>query len=728
MKSKKIICAAVAVAMVMGAASFAGCIVTNTEEDIKQTIATVNIANNKSFKEKFGDYASAINEEVFIKRDMITAYYSVYYQYADQVGSAGALFDLIKDNLVSNAVVTQYATVSLLEDGVKSGKLSLDEFKSKQSETEKYEYIINGVSEDGVKKAKYNVCYIINNTLDSLEKDIIKEDKKDDYTGSGTRATPSGIDSLKEDYIPENYGVYTGYDGYLLDNAGDEYEPVEGTNRNYRRQAYAEFIGRLQTNYLISSKDAETTDVMELTYVQDSYVSMLEQVLIEEFNEKYEKQQEEIISELEGEGDDAIYTYVQDKYNIEFIKQEKEYASASDFETAMGGISDTKFILYSPSTESDTQEIDGTYGTYGYVYNILLPFSSTQNIELKTLQGYRDNDIIDESGYFAARNKLLKNILTTDQREAWFNGEKEYSFNAEEYNKDKEGAQKLAYYDGGKDTRNYLFFENNLTRKDKYETLDRYVGLYSYNGKVEKNENGSYKLIPEKLGIDDMLAEFSAYINFVLGGGNHVNYNAGDALNATEINFGKYYETTDFTKTTDDKEIDYSKLVYATGKVNFKEAAKEKMFAETSDRYLAMSAVNELQYAYTTDTGVLSQYIGYTVSAYDTSYIKEFEYAAQTAIRSGAGTFKVCAGDYGWHLLYVTDSFSFRGGANYTPVFNKANVEAEGTFENRFYNWVKDSALSSETGKRQAAILKDFNTDEAVKVYKDAYKDLAGLK
>ena len=706
MKSKKIICAAVAVAMVMGAASFAGCIVTNTEEDIKQTIATVNIANNKSFKEKFGDYASAINEEVFIKRDMITAYYSVYYQYADQVGSAGALFDLIKDNLVSNAVVTQYATVSLLEDGVKSGKLSLD----------------------GVKKAKYNVCYIINNTLDSLEKDIIKEDKKDDYTGSGTRATPSGIDSLKEDYIPENYGVYTGYDGYLLDNAGDEYEPVEGTNRNYRRQAYAEFIGRLQTNYLISSKDAETTDVMELTYVQDSYVSMLEQVLIEEFNEKYEKQQEEIISELEGEGDDAIYTYVQDKYNIEFAKQEKEYASASDFETAMGGISDTKFILYSPSTESDTQEIDGTYGTYGYVYNILLPFSSTQNIELKTLQGYRDNDIIDESGYFAARNKLLKNILTTDQREAWFNGEKEYSFNAEEYNKDKEGAQKLAYYDGGKDTRNYLFFENNLTRKDKYETLDRYVGLYSYNGKVEKNENGSYKLIPEKLGIDDMLAEFSAYINFVLGGGNHVDYNAGDALNAAENNFGQYYETTDFTKTTDDKEIDYSKLVYATGKVNFEEKAKEKMFAETSDRYLAMSAVNELQYAYTTDTGVLSQYIGYTVSAYDTSYIKEFEYAAQTAIRSGAGTFKVCAGDYGWHLLYVTDSFSFSGGANYTPEFNKANVEAEGTFENRFYNWVKDSALSSETGKRQAAILKDFNTDEAVKVYKDAYKDLAGLK
>lgn len=37
----------------------------------------------------------------------------------------------------------------------------------------------------------------------------------------------------------------------------------------------------------------------------------------------------------------------------------------------MSSLSDTSFILYAPATEGT----DG--GTYGYVYNILLPFSAS---------------------------------------------------------------------------------------------------------------------------------------------------------------------------------------------------------------------------------------------------------------------------------------------------------------------------------------------------------------
>ena len=149
------------------------------------------------------------------------------------------------------------------------------------------------------------------------------------------------------------------------------------------------------------------------------------------------------------------------------------------------------------------------------------------------------------------------------------------------------------------------------------------------------------------------------------------------------------------------------------------------MLARDNARYKAMSAVNELQYAYTTDTGVLSQYIGYSVSAYDTSYIKEFEYAAQQAVREGAGTFKVCAGDYGWHLIYVTETFDTAGGAVYKNAdFSKMQVENEGTFENRFYNWIKDSHLAQEVTLKSNELSKEYNTDKAVAVYKDAYKDL----
>lgn len=719
MKSKKIICTVTAAALTLGVTVAAtGCISTINEEDVKQVVATVDITKNESFVEQFDDYASAVTEKVFIKRDMLTAFMNGYYQYAQSSGYAYT-FNLIKDSLVANAVVTQYATVALLKDKVEKNEISLETFKGKTSEKDKYEYLLGGEQSEGVKKAKYGLYSTLNSLLDDAEQDEIDGDE--DYSGSETRATPSGIDALKDDHIPESYGVYTGYQGYLLADAG-EYEPLDGTTRNTRRKAYAAFVSSLKSNYVLTSADTETTDVLKLSYVQDSYVSQLQQEVVSAFNDIYEEQQEALITNVEN----GVYTYVRDKYDGDvdglLTTQTKNYSGASAFESAMSSLSDTSFILYSPATDDTVLQDDGTRGTFGYVYNILLPFSVMQNQKLTVLQDSRDSDVIDESRYFAERNQLLKQIETTDQREAWFNGETDYSFNVKEYNADR--TEKLAYYDGGNADRSYLFFENNLTKTDKYEPLEKYTGLYSYNGKVSKNTDGSYRLIPEKLDIDDMLSEFAAYINYVLGTDCVETY-AGDKLGGT-AQYSDYYGVEKFTVDGDDTQIDYSKLVYATGKVNLT-ASKEDAFVTSSDRYKAMSAVNELQYAYTTDTGVLSQYIGYSVSAYETSYIKEFEYAAQQALRMGVGSFKVCAGDYGWHLIYVTDSFSFEGGAAYTPDWSKERVEKEGTFENRFYNWVKDSALTDEISKKRAEILKDFNTEEAVKVYEKAYKDLTEL-
>ncbi|MDE7084314.1 MAG: hypothetical protein K2O81_03630, partial [Clostridia bacterium] len=265
------------------------------------------------------------------------------------------------------------------------------------------------------------------------------------------------------------------------------------------------------------------------------------------------------------------------------------------------------------------------------------------------------------------------------------------------------------------------FFKNNVTDVEhkQYEELVKYDGRYAYNGSVKKNTNGSYTLIPEKLSIDGMLTEFKAYLDYVLG---------ADSVDFT-VNENYYsYEVSDYT-VGETKEIDYSKLIYATGKVNLSQTGREEMLAteNKTDRYKAMSAVNELQYAYTTDTGVLSQYIGYTVSAYDTNYIKEFEYAAKEAVKEGVGTFKVCAGDYGWHLIYVTETFETSGSAVYNPDFSTANVNREGTFENRFYTMKKDSELANEVSLKQSAVLKEYNNKKAVTVYSEAYKDLSGL-
>ena len=153
---------------------------------------------------------------------------------------------------------------------------------------------------------------------------------------------------------------------------------------------------------------------------------------------------------------------------------------------------------------------------------------------------------------------------------------------------------------------------------------------------------------------------------------------------------------------------------------------RDSMNPDTT-QYKAMSAVNELQFAYTTDTGVLSNYIGYTVSAYDTSYIKEFEYAAKAAVNEGAGAFTVCAGDYGWHLIYVTYAFDLNGGKVNGETIDWSRIKIEGTFENLFFEWIKSNDLSNVTSTRRSKIISDFNKDSTVVKYQDRYQDLLDL-
>ncbi len=720
MKSrKKLICLAVAASLVMGAA-FTGCTATNNEADLKQTVAVVNISKVDAFKEEFGEeYKAVITDKVFYKSDLMTAYSNGNYQY--QQDSYDVIFEGLKDSLVSGAVTTQYATVYMLKS---MGDGALSEYLALPTEAKKYEYILGGEDSADVKRVVYSLQSMLNSVLDSAERRYIEdEDEDDEYSGSGTRSTPTGIDSTVDDYVPEGYGVYTGYEGYLLSDIqtavdNEDYEPLDGTTKVTRQKAYASFLKSLESNYVLTEEDSKTTDIWKLSYVQETYVSQLQSAIVSQFNDKIKEEQEGKI----GKEEDGSYSYVEKQYDDLLGGQSKEFG-ASTFESTMGTLSDTKFILYSPSTKQGENDTENR--TFGYVYNILLPFSKAQEAQLKTLQNARDSEIYSEAQYFIERNKLLKNIQTTDQRAAWFNGEKDYSFNVKEYNEER--ADKIAYFDNGVAGRDYLFFKNNLadTLKDdetkQYKPLEKYTGLYTYNGKVKKNSEGSYTLIPNKLDIDGMMDEFEAYINYVLGGGTHVTYNRNDNYYA--------YKESDYTEGAT-KKVDYSTLVYGSGKVNFTDGSRENMFLAESDRYKAMSAVNELQYAYTTDTGVLSQYIGYSVSAYETNYIKEFEYAAQEAVKEGAGAFKICAGDYGWHIIYVTETFDIsgelaNGGSEvYKPQFTAERVEQEGTFENRFYNWIKDSHLAKEVTLKNNTVLKEYNTDKAVKVYKDAYKNI----
>ncbi len=725
MKSKVLVCGALAAALTMSVALSSGCgNATRNEADMNQVIATVDITKNTQeiTNAGLGDYASAIDsEKQIIKRDLIAAFYNVGSSLLSD-GSAsnyGDAFKTLVTALTNTAVVTQYATLMLISerDGDANDTFDFDEFMNKTTAVEKYEYLLEGQTSENEGKesdrillAKYALYSSINSSIDSIEQTIIDEESES-TSSDETRAVPGGAGSERTDFLPLNddgtlnYNIYTGYKGYEKDDSGAyKDDALEGSTKHTRRTAYAYFVTNLRDNFLITEDD-DVRDILSVSYIEEEYLSQLQQQVINEYYERYETAQEELIDAVEG----GQYTFLKDRYESMLEDQEISNAKFSTFETSMGSLSDTSFILYAPATD----ETEG--GTYGYVYNILLPFSATQNINI---------DSSDTSAeYYYERMSLMDEIVATDQRSAWFNGSVDYSFDASKANFD--------YYMKG-EGRDYLFFEDNLVNSARYEDLQNYAGLYPYNGTVSKNADGSYSLTPNKLTVDDVMDEFVDYVNYVMG---------GEYASWTK-NTDKYYVSSpeDYYEVNEDgtvneDAIDYSRFVYATGSVDVGidetglSSYLTNLFVKDSAAYKALSAVNELQYAYTTDTGVLSNYIGYTVSAFDTSYIPEFEYAAQEAVKQGPGTIYVCAGDYGWHIVYVTATFDVAGGAVYgeNVDWSEEAVTTQGTFQNMFYNWVKDSVLTNVTDTRRTVIIKDFGGDTTISLFEDRYSDLLEL-
>ncbi len=712
MSKKKLISGVIASTVILSA-TLGGCglVSANAAADMSQVIAEINVSNAVTLDKELDAYKNTVGTSTVIKRELVAYFLNTGYSYIQSGLSYEQVFTMLMNGLIENGVLTQYATMYLLKEKAESENLTaqqvISEYESKETEVEKYEYLLGGKDSDDVKIATYSLYSSLNNAIDSYEKNILDEDSS--TTGSDKRTTPGGVDTEKENFFPVDkdgeldYNVYTGYEGYLFPQSGAYQKDVlDGSTRSTRIRAYNSFISSLASSSydLVDKKNENLRDILSLNYIQDEYKSQLEQRIINKYYEIYETEQEEFIKK-----DD--YSFIDSTYNDILNLQTEQYATESSFASALGDMSDSSFILYSPDSEET--------GTYGFVYNILLPFNSSQSAQLTAMQTVYKDEKADggyKADYYIARNALLRNIETTDQRSAWFNGEKEYAYHKEN------AVPGVDYYgDSG-----WLFFENNFENTYRYETLEKYAGKYAYNGKVFKAEN-DYVLVPEKLDIDEMLDEFMNYVNFVTG---------ENIVSPITPNTNYYNLTADslYTKENGKDKINYENFIYAEGKVNFTEDEaynRANLLYSESDQYKVLSAVNELQYAYTTDTSVLSQYLGYSVEAGKTSYIKEFEHATHKAINNGAGSYAVCAGDYGWHLIYVTYTFDNKGGNQYSPNWAE-NIEKEGTFENLFYEMIKKNTISDISTTRRTQIITEYKTDETVTTYQNRYQDLLDLK
>lgn len=676
---------------------------TDNEKDLAQVVATVNISESLKADETYGSYAGDVEKLIsnmstdILKRDLVSYYLSTGYSYVQSGYTAKDTFNMLMDNLVNRKIITQHAVAYYVKNAGLSAdgcaqyvETQLNAANGKEKEllqahpevlTLKYILTEGGKAEEQAEydKAVYSLKSSLNSSLDSYESSyIVAEDEE--HSHNDGRTTPNGVGTEKEDYYPVNsdgslnYDIYTGRNAL---SACGVYEKVDGSTTTSRQKAYNAFIANV-SDYGLISEDEDTKDVTLLDYYYVELSTTLGQALIGKY---YEDLQDAAVA---GMTDD----YVSNKYSEILEAQKYAYkGNATAFESAIGGVSDDSFVLY------------GEAG-FGFVYNILIPFSAKQNNDYTAAK----NKGLTQNEIYIARKDIATNIQAKDLRGDWFDVH-DHANNAYEVTE--------GYYDNhlNKGETTYLFFEDSVSNTDRYESLTQYAGKYPYNG-VAVKEDHEFEFTPNKLSIDQFIAEMESYINYTVGG------NVANGKLVDTYNTDSYINS--------DNSTDYSKFMYYAGKVNLKNTSASDYFkAENNDAYAALSAVNELMFAYSTDTGCLNTYMGYAVNPIKTNFVSEFEYAAQYAVSQGVGSYVVCLTDYGWHVIYTT--FVYDGGDVYGG-YNVAEKEVEGSFSNMFYESLKATTATTYTNELQSEVLNQFNNDDCVTRFEKRYKDLLEIQ
>ncbi len=695
------------IALTVGATG-CGFITTDSQKDLEQTVATVDItshlknASTSEYKDCADDVAKVVGKmsKDIKKRDLISSFLSTGYQYVQNYGyTYEATFNMLLDSLVNREVMVQYAVAYYLSDtdlGLSVANLetyvAAEKAKGTAKEKAQYEkypevlvlkYFLTEGKDDAESveeydKAVYTLKKSFNDSLDSMEEGFVKE-ASEDHDHAGTRTLPTGVDTEKEDYYTNDYSVWTGRNAL---SECHNYEPIDGYSVTTRQKAYNSFLTNLQGYNLVDldNSDGEvedTSDIEGLNYYYIELSSLLEQRLI---NKYFDSLKGEVNEELT----DAYMLAKYDAYKAQNVRDYEDEPSA--FSAAIDGATKDSFILY------------GLEG-FGYVYNILLPFSTSQNVRYTEAK----NRGLTTSQLYMARRDILDDIQGKDQRSSWISEHDHANYSYEE------GDQ-------------FYFFKENLEENAKYEKLTQYAGTYPFNGTVDKTGD-EWEVKAGSLSINDFIGEFESHIAATAG---VTTTTVSSAVNNTAH---PYYATTQYKNAKG--EIEYDKFVYYEGQVNFAEAQTAAGFFDpTTEQYKALSAVNELMFAYSTDTGCLNTYMGYSVSPYGTDFVKEFEYAAQEVVKKGVGSYMVCATDYGWHIVYC--SFSYKSGyigadGDVYGGYVAADKDKEGTFSNLFYESVKESAYANYASEEQNKVLLEYSNDNTVTRFQKRYQDLLDM-
>lgn len=369
MKKKLITIISFIMSLFMSVMFISGCnlVTTDSERDMNRVVATISI--DKEVKDEI------------LKKDLVMAYLNYGYIYSQYYGyTQEKTFNLIIDNLINTKILVQNA-MSEFDGGVYPFDEAVADSSKAQWNYERY------LTEDEKTEAKYETLKSINDLIESYA-NTDKKDLKGDTVSETVRTVPTGATNKSTD--PKTVSEKKEYlkKGFKLDN----------------RDAVNDVVELFKTNNILGSKYDGNLENTEY------YDSLLKNNYESKILNKYE-------SLITYEARQRITFGKLEQSFVAKLNEQKEF-NATEFAQALANASNSEPILYS------------AFGTYGYVYNLLLGASDAQKEEIEGIDKANKTD----AEITQARRDILDKTIVKDLRSTWI--QSGYDFDGEKFTGD----------------------------------------------------------------------------------------------------------------------------------------------------------------------------------------------------------------------------------------------------------------------------------------------------
>ena len=646
MKKRLLAIASFIMALVMSIACLGGCnlVTIDSDKDMEQVVATVSIESGVSSK--------------LYKQELIMDYLNYGYQYVQTQGyTMEQALELVIDSRVNTMILTQYAMKYLDENGEVANSQITDKWNPER-------YLSNVDTADDVSdinQAKYTVYNAINSMLDSFATEG-DSTKVGEASIQASRATPTGAAVDTEVTKDEKLEVLA--DGFDI-----------GPDAK-RREAFNKFINFLKINNLLGN-DYKNNDITTTAYYKENLQNAKEAIVLEKFEEAYKKQALEELNLNFDEDTNNVENFDDAKVLFEDKKQDQMDMTNEEFVTALKEATAQAPVLY------------GAYGTYGYVYNLLLGIDDVQTSLIGKIDASKS-----DSEKALERADILATTRIKDLRASWVEANYEYD----------EATKKF----GGDYT--FTSVDNSLPFQGDVEVL---------KAKTD-DEDAEYRATAPYIGLDQFIRSMNNYMK-----------TGTFADTAETLTVDSVYNTATLAGS-----------VKASGTYSdveeYKEKINELLFAFSTDD----GSLNTYK-GYVIQPEVDAQK--------SEEYVATFAEAGRLLLSVGGQSYVIVASDYGYHVMFFSEVFNAGTGANLDlEQFLNANCdkgeyaswsayydammadffEWEDT-DNYLYVLMAAKCQSRVTNKferlQKSTITKYlYQTEGAVEINTDSYADLLG--